>query len=41
MRQSDDRVREVLERTENLPEEQFMKLHGVLRSLQSVKEEAQ
>ena len=41
MRQSDDRAREVLERTENLPEEQFMKLHGVLRGLQSVKEEAQ
>ena len=40
MRQSDDRAREILERTENLPEEQFMKLHGVLRSLQSVKEEA-
>jgi hypothetical protein len=40
MRQSDDRAREVLERTENLPEEQFMKLHGVLRGLQSAKEEA-
>jgi hypothetical protein len=40
MRQSDDRAREVLERTENMPEEQFMKLHGVLRGLQSVKEEA-
>lgn len=40
MRQSDDRAREVLERTENLPAEQFMKLHGVLRGLQSVKEEA-
>jgi hydrogenase maturation protease len=39
IRQSDDRAREVLERTENLPEEQFMKLHGVLRGLQSVKEE--
>lgn len=39
IRQSDDRAREVLERTENLPEEQFMKLHGVLRGLQAVKEE--
>lgn len=38
IRQSDDRAREVLERTENLPEEQFMKLHGVLRGLHSVKE---
>jgi hypothetical protein len=40
MRQSDDRAREVLERTENLPEEQFRKLHGTLRGLQSVKQEA-
>ncbi len=39
IRQSDDRAREVLDRTENLPEEQFMKLHGVLRGLQPVKEE--
>jgi hydrogenase maturation protease len=39
IRQSDDRAREVLDRTENLPEEQFMKLHGVLRGLRSVKEE--
>ena len=36
MRQSDDRAREILERTENLPEEQFMKLHGVLRGLHPV-----
>jgi hypothetical protein len=40
MRQSDHRAREVLERTENLPEEQFRKLHGVLRGLQCVKQEA-
>jgi hypothetical protein len=40
MRQSDERVREILERTENLPEEQFMKLHGVLRGLTPLKEEA-
>jgi len=40
MRQSDDRVREILERTENMPEEQFMKLHGVLRGLTPLKEEA-
>jgi hypothetical protein len=38
MRQSDDRAREILERTENMPEEQFMKLHGVLRGLTSLKE---
>jgi hypothetical protein len=41
IRQSDDRAREVLDRTENLPQEQFMKLHGVLRGLRSVKEEVQ
>ena len=34
MRQSDDRTRQILERTENMPPEQFMKLHGALRNLQ-------
>jgi hypothetical protein len=34
MRQSDRRAREILERTENMPPEQFMKLHGALRGLQ-------
>ena len=38
IRQSDDRAREVLERTENIPDEQFMKLHGVLRGLTTLKE---
>jgi hypothetical protein len=38
MRQSDDRTRKILERTESMPEEQFMKLHGALRGLRSVKE---
>jgi hypothetical protein len=38
IRQSDDRAREILDRTENLPEEQFMKLHGALRGLRSVEE---
>jgi hydrogenase maturation protease len=38
IRQSDDRVRQLLERTESIPEEQFMKLHGVLRGLTWVKE---
>ncbi len=33
IRQSDDRAREILERTENIPEEQFLKLHGALRGL--------
>ena len=41
MRQSDDRTRGILERTENMPEEQFMKLHGILRGLTPSKEEMQ
>lgn len=41
MRQSDGLAREILERTENMPPEQFMRLHGVLRGLRSVAEEAQ
>ena len=40
MRQSDERAREILERTENMPEEQFMKLHGVWRGMTPLKEEA-
>ena len=39
MRQSDDRTRSILERTESMPEEQFMKLHGILRGLTPSKEE--
>jgi hypothetical protein len=41
MRQSDERSRAILERTENMPPEQFMKLHGVLRGLRPLSEEAQ
>ncbi|HMG87507.1 MAG TPA: hypothetical protein VK574_17365 [Terracidiphilus sp.] len=41
MRQSDDRTRGILERTENMPEEQFMKLHGILRGLKPTKGEIQ
>jgi hydrogenase maturation protease len=40
MRQSDERAREILERTENMQAEQFMKLHGVLRELRPMVEEA-
>ena len=40
MRQSDERARQMLERTENMPPEQFMKLHGALRGLQAVPREA-
>jgi hydrogenase maturation protease len=35
MRQADDRTRKILERTESMPAEQFMKLHGALRGLRS------
>jgi hypothetical protein len=40
MRESDDRARQILERTETLPEEQLMKLHGALRGLRALKSEA-
>lgn len=33
MRQSDERARQILERTESMPAEQLMKLHGVVRAL--------
>jgi hypothetical protein len=38
MRQGDARAREILERTEALSPEQFMKLHGTIRSLRPVSE---
>jgi hypothetical protein len=37
MRHSDERARQILERTENLPEEHLLKLHGVLRGLRDAK----
>jgi hypothetical protein len=37
MRDSDDRARQVLERTETLPEDQLIKLHGALRGLRACK----
>jgi hypothetical protein len=36
---SDERARQILERTESMPEEQFMKMHGVLRNLREVQEQ--
>jgi hypothetical protein len=39
MRQSDDRARRILERTEAMPDEQWMKLHGALRGLRSARGE--
>jgi hypothetical protein len=41
MRQSDERARQMLERTESMPAEQFMKLHGALRGLRPLKETSQ
>jgi hydrogenase maturation protease len=41
MRQSDERAREILERTESMPPEQFMKLHGVLRGLRPADRETE
>jgi hypothetical protein len=40
MRRSDERARRILERTEALPPEHFMKLHGALRRLHPLDEEA-
>jgi hydrogenase maturation protease len=39
IRQSDERARQILERTEAMPAEQFMKLHGALRGLRPLKED--
>ncbi len=39
IRQGDERACQILERTENMPDEQMMKLHGVLRGLTPHKEE--
>ena len=40
IRESDDRARQILDRTEAMPAEQFMKLHGAVRGLRPLKEEA-
>ena len=40
MRESDERARQILERTEAMPEEQWLKLHGALRGMRAVKGEA-
>jgi len=39
MRESDERARKILERTETLPQEQWLKLHGALRGLRAAKSE--
>ncbi len=40
MRDSDERARQILERTESMPAEQFMKLHGVVRGMRQLKEDS-
>ena len=40
IRQSDDRARQILERTEAMPVEQFIKLHGAVRGMRPLKEDA-
>jgi len=40
MRSGDERARQILERTESLPPEQMMKLHGVLREIRPLSDEA-
>lgn len=37
MRESDERARQILERTEALPDEQWRKLHGALRGLREIR----
>jgi hydrogenase maturation protease len=39
MRHSDERARQILERTESLPEDQLWKMHGVVRELRSFDDE--
>jgi hypothetical protein len=39
MRQSDPRARRILERTESLPNDQLLKMHGVVRELRSFDED--
>jgi len=39
IRESDERARLILERTESMPEEQFLKLHGAVRGLRPLKED--
>jgi hypothetical protein len=39
MRNTDDRARKILERTESLPMEHMAKLHGTLRELRAFKQE--
>ena len=40
IRDSDERARQILERTESMPAEQFMKLHGAVRGMRPLKEDA-
>ena len=39
MRQSDERARQILERTDSLPEDQLLKMHGIVRELRSFEDD--
>src|SRR5215469_245427 len=39
MRRSDERARQILERTDSLPEDQLLKMHGIVRELRSVEDD--
>jgi hypothetical protein len=39
MRSSNDHARAILERTESLPPEQLLKVHGVIRGLRKIEEQ--
>jgi hypothetical protein len=41
IRRSDNRARQILERTDNVPPEQFMKLHGALRGMRPLRGDSQ
>jgi hydrogenase maturation protease len=41
MRQGDEQARRILERTETLPPEHWMKVHGAIRGMRRVQEEEQ
>ena len=38
MRGADDRARQILERTETLPVEQFMKMHGAMKGVKKAEQ---
>ena len=39
MRRSDERARQILERTDSLPEDQLLKMHGIVRELRAFEDD--